>query len=84
MSSWRGRAQQVADLQQKLAPYEAGDQIRVTDPAGTEYRARVEKILPDDSGYRVVAAVVAPRRLRNQMVVALVDLQGVGPHVAPW
>lgn len=65
-------------------PYVVGDQIQVTDPAGGCYRAEVERIAPDGSGYRLVAAVKAPRRFRDQLVVARVDVSGHGPHVAPW
>lgn len=67
-----------------VPPYGAGDEVQVTDPSGAVYRAAVERVVPDDEGYRVVAQVLSPRRYRDQVVVVRVGADGHGPHASPW
>ena len=82
--AWEAHDLEPRPVATDTVPYAVGDRIQVTDPGGGCYRAEVERISPDGTGYRLVAAVVAPRRFRDQLVVARVDAAGHGPHVSPW
>ena len=66
------------------APYRVGDRISVTGPDEKTYVARVEKVTPVSAGsFSVLAAVVAPRNFRNQVIAARVDTDGLSAAIRP-
>ncbi len=65
------------------APYVTGDRVQITGPDASNYTARIEQVVPDSDGYRIVAAVTAPRRYRDQIVITRVDAHGSSAHLRP-
>ncbi len=78
------------------APYRRGERVQVDAPDGTTYLARVEEVWVSPAAatdwdaataagldFTVVAAVVAPRRFRNQLITTRVAADGNGPFVRP-
>jgi hypothetical protein len=65
-------------------PYRPGDRIPAVDPDnGASLLLRVERVSADAHGrFRLVAAVISPRRLRSHVVTLTVDTKGVGPGIA--
>jgi hypothetical protein len=66
-----------------VPPYRPGERIHVFPPgSGTGYLVRVERISPlADGGYKLVAAVRSPRRLRGHVVTITVDADGCRPEL---
>ncbi|MBA2465894.1 MAG: hypothetical protein H0V42_13140 [Nocardioidaceae bacterium] len=69
---------------QSRAPYRVGDRISITGPTQETYVARVEKVTPVSPGsFSLLAAVVAPRNLRSQVITTCVDADGLNSVVCP-
>lgn len=65
-----------------VPPYRPGERIHAVDPvAGTGYLLRVERIAPVADGFKLVAAVRWPRRLRSHVVTITVDADGRAPEL---
>ena len=59
------------------APFKYGERVRLAGPDGQQYVVRVESITPRASDlFALVAAVVEPRNLRNQLISTVVDSFG--------
>lgn len=57
-----------------VSPYRQGDRISLTSPEGIRFLARVEAVVPTGvDQFRVVAAVVEPRRFRSHVLSTVVD-----------
>lgn len=74
----------MAQTPTRIAPYTPGDQVRVHDDSGRVLLARVEQVARQGRDFTVAAAVIAPRRFRNQMVVATVAEDGSSAHIEPY
>jgi hypothetical protein len=77
--------QRITSMQVRygVPPYRPGERIHVLPPgAGTGYLVRVERISPlADGGFKLVAAVRSPRRLRSHVVTITVDADGCCPEL---
>lgn len=59
------------------APFRRGERVHLAGPDGEQYVVRVESITPRTSDhFALVAAVVEPRKLRNQLISTTVDSFG--------
>jgi len=66
------------------APYRVGDRISVTGPDEQTYLVRVEEVTPVSTGsFSLLAAVVAPRKFRNQVIATRVDADGLSAAIRP-
>ncbi len=88
--------QDVLDVEQVArAPYRRGAKIRVAGPDGVTYLARVDEVTRNaldldtldgfgQAEFTVVAAIVSPRRARNQFLVTKVGADGHGAYTEPF
>jgi hypothetical protein len=59
------------------APFKHGERVHLAGPHGERYVVRVESITPRTlDRFALVAAVVEPRNLRNQLISTVVDSFG--------
>jgi hypothetical protein len=62
------------------APYQRGDRITITSPAGDRFLVRLEAVTPTGTGeFTLLGAVVAPRKFRSHVLSTVVDAHGVVP-----
>ena len=65
-----------------LPPYRRGERVCAVGPDGLSYLLRVERVIPTPAeDFTLVAAVVAPRRLRGHLITTPVDVNGIGPAI---
>ena len=65
-----------------LAARRRGGRVCVVGADGVCHLVRVERVIPARTGgFTLIAAVIAPRRLRGNLIATPVDGDGVGPAI---